>query len=194
MRDGKCSLCYLYICCPLNKQQQIKDAWESGAKLCCWHMNTFYYLHKEQCHERRGELQFLRKAKKDGKICAINPKSEVEGSGYHQLEVTFQNLNRCDLNANNKKRTYTYGFWDERVRDGVVELIEKEHQEDIPAILMGLTAAPAAATAYATKSNLNPDAIGLRPVDNPFFGIFLFKHPFVEAAISKWFCLWGTPS
>ena len=50
---------------------------------------------------------------------------------------------------------------------------------------MGLTAAPAAATAYATKRNLNPDAIGLRPVDDPSFGNFRFKHPFVEADITR---------
>ena len=29
----------------------------------------------------------------------------------------------------------------------------------------------------ATERNLNPDAIGLRPVDNPSFGNFPFKHP-----------------
>ena len=130
LRDGKCSLCHLCICCPLNKQQQIKDACESGAPFCCWSGNTFYFLHEEQCREWRGEVQFLRKAKKDGNICAINPKSEVEGSGYHQLEVTFKNLK-----GDNEKRTVTYGFWDERVRDGVAELIEKEHQEDIPVML-----------------------------------------------------------
>ena len=92
LRDGKCSSCHLYICCPLNKQAQIKDACESGAPFCCWSGITFYYLHEEQFRERCGEVQFLRKAKKDGNICAINPKSEVEGSGYHQLEVTFKNL------------------------------------------------------------------------------------------------------
>ena len=36
----------------------------------------------------------------------------------------------------------------------------------------------------ATERNLNPDAIGLRPVDDPSFGNFPFKHPFVEADIT----------
>ena len=137
LREGKCNLCHVKKCCPLNYDKQICLAWDSGATFCCWR-KEFYYLCPQQRHELREEITFMWNAKCHGNIYAIDARGLVEGSEYHKLVVIYQNVK-----GDNDKLTVTYGFWDETVRDLTVELLNqerqqllnKERQHDIEAIM-----------------------------------------------------------